>query len=124
MTDGCSVLEVTLHIAASSVRMLGIECPVSSRPLSKSEKFNTASKQLNKLYTMMSEVGMHEFASMSGHSWPGLFNALKQGKNAFYEMRMMVNRLLDVMKMQKQVNKKQLKWMTTTMAQLTIAMHK
>ena len=55
----------SMPVVSSSVQVLGIQWPASTRSLSKAEKYKAACKQLNKLCAAMSEVGMREFVSMT-----------------------------------------------------------
>lgn len=50
---------------ASSIHILGMPCPTSARLLSKAEKYTAACRQLNDIASIMSEVGMQEFLSMT-----------------------------------------------------------
>lgn len=50
---------------ASSIQILGMPCPTSARLLSKAKKYTTACRQLNDIASIMSEVGMQEFLSMT-----------------------------------------------------------
>jgi len=54
-------------VASSSpaVQLLGMPCPTNSRTLSKAEKYTAACKQMRKIASIMSEVGLQEFLSMT-----------------------------------------------------------